>query len=50
MSDLVRLLGAGGRDSTAMFPVEWDGGRLGITMLRDPEGTIIELIKILDRK
>ena len=49
-ADLAQLRNAGGRDSTAMFPVEWEGGRLGITMLRDPEGTIIELIKILDRK
>jgi hypothetical protein len=49
-ADLAHLQGAGGRDSTTAFPVQWDGGRMNVAMLRDPEGTIIELIKILDRK
>jgi len=49
-ADVARLLGFGGRDNTATFPVQWDAGRMAIAMLRDPEGTIIELIKILDRR
>jgi len=49
-ADIAHLKTVGGRDSTAVFPVEWDGGRMGVAMLRDSEGTIIELIKILDRK
>lgn len=49
-ADAAHLRAKGGRDCTAPFQVQWQGGRMGITMLRDPEGTIIELIKILDRK
>jgi hypothetical protein len=49
-ADAAYLKTVGGRDSTAVFPVEWSGSRMSIAMLRDPEGTIIELIKILDRK
>ncbi len=49
-ADAAHLRAKGGRDCTAPFQVQWQGGRMGIMMLRDPEGTIIELIKILDRK
>jgi hypothetical protein len=49
-ADAAHLRTLGGRDSTPVFPVEWSGSRMDIAMLRDPEGTIIELIKILDRK
>jgi len=48
--DAAHLRSVGGRDSTAAFPVEWGASRMSVAMLRDPEGTIIELIKILDRK
>ena len=49
-ADAAHLKTVGGRDSTVVFPVEWSGSRMSVAMLRDPEGTIIELIKILDRK
>ena len=49
-SDAAHLRALGGRDGTAVFPVAWSGSRMTIAMLRDPEGTIIELIKILDRR
>ncbi len=48
-SDAAHLRTVGGRDATAVFPVSWTGRRMNIAMLRDPEGTIIELIKIVDR-
>ena len=49
-SDATHLRSLGGRDATSVFPVSWTGSRMNIAMLRDPEGTIIELIKIVDRK
>jgi hypothetical protein len=49
-ADAAHLRAHGGRDGTAVFPVSWTGSRMSIAMLRDPEGTIIELVKILDRK
>jgi hypothetical protein len=49
-ADAAHLRAHGGRDGTAVFPVAWTGSRMSIAMLRDPEGTIIELVKILDRK
>jgi len=49
-SDAAHLRAHGGRDGTAVFPVAWSGSRLDIAMVRDPEGTIIELVKVLDRR
>jgi len=49
-ADAAHLQSVGGRDISTAFPVEWSGSRMSIVMLRDPEGTIIELIKVLDRK
>jgi hypothetical protein len=49
-ADAAHLRKLGARDETPVFPADWSGSRMSITMLRDPEGTVIELIKILDRK
>ncbi len=49
-ADAAHLRTLGGRDETPVFGVDWSGSRMNIAMLRDPEGTVIELIKVLDRK
>lgn len=45
-SDMDRLIDAGGRDETGLFPLFINGKHFEIGMLRSPEGTIIELIKV----
>ena len=44
--DLKKLLGGGGRCPTKVFDVALGERRMSVLMLRSPEGTIIELIKV----
>lgn len=45
-ADGTHLANCGGREITAPFQVELNGRKMLILMLRSPEGTIIELIKV----
>lgn len=46
LADAKRLLEHGGRDATEAFDIELGDRPMTVLMLRSPEGTIIELIKI----
>ncbi len=45
--DAQKLIAAGGRDYTGVFKMFLNGKLLNIAMLRSPEGTPIELVKIV---
>ena len=47
--DRDRLLAAGGRDATEIFGISLGERTMSVLMLRSPEGTIVELIKIKGR-
>lgn len=47
--DGARLIAAGGREATEPFDVELGERRMTVRMLRSPEGTIIELVKVKRR-
>lgn len=47
--DRDRLLALGGWNATEPFDITLDGQRLEVLMLRSPNGTIIELVKVIRR-
>ena len=47
--DRDRLLALGGYNATETFGITLDGQRLEVLMLRSPNGTIVELVKVIRR-
>lgn len=50
VEDAARIAGCGGRDAIDPFEIAVRDRKLRVLMLRSPEGTIIELIQILNTK
>ena len=48
-ADAETILAEGGREPTAPFALTVNGRRLRVLMLRSPEGTPIELVKVETR-